>query len=215
VAAVTEIVSLATLKSYLQIPVVDTSYDSVLTDIFIPAAQRVIERELGIIVPRTIMAERHHGGTGLVMLRVLPVLYIINVEEGWGFYNWELTEQPVNSQPPVSIYAYSLDKPAEGYLTRRGPGNVCYPFVGGVDNIRVDYVAGRSEVPGSALLAALELIGVWFRQSQLRSSNQAMAGFDAVNEDFTRTSAITSINMGVPYYVLELLKPDRRRPLIA
>lgn len=207
--------TLAEVKSYLQIPTGDTTYDSIITTIFMPAAQKVCERELGIIVPRTILAERHSGGTPLLMLRVLPVLYIINVEEGWGFYNWELTEQPVNSQPPVSIYAYSLDRPAEGMLTRRGPGNVSYPFVWGYDNIRVDYVAGRSAVPADGLLAYMELIGVWFRQSQLRTTNQALAGFDAMNEDFTRTSAISSVNMGVPYYVLELLKSERRRPIIS
>jgi hypothetical protein len=214
-AGITEIMSLTTLKGYLQIPLADTTYDTVLSDIFMPAALSVCERELGVIVPRTIMAERHSGGTGLLMLRVLPALYIINVEEGWGFYNWELTEQPVNSQPPVSIYAYSLDRPEEGMLTRRGPGNVCYPFVGGVDNIRVDYVAGRSAVPSAALLAYPELIGVWFRQSQLRWNNQASASFDALNEDFTRTTALETISLGVPYYVLELLKPDRRRPIIS
>lgn len=213
--AVTAIVTLDDIKTYLQIPTDDTTYDSVLSSTFIPAAQEVIERELGVIVPRNIIAERHHGGSGAIWLRVLPVLYIANVEEGWGFYNWELTDQPVNSQPPVSIYAYSLDKPAEGMVTRRGPGNVNYPFQPGVDNIRVDYVAGRAEVPGSAFLAAQELIGVWFRQSQLRWGNQANSAFDALNEDFTRTSALETISLGVPYYVLELLKPHRRRPFIA
>lgn len=181
------------------------------------AAQKVIERELGYIVAKTITAERHNGGRSAIWLRELPVLYVSNVEEGWGYYDWELDDQQVNQIPALSIWAYSLDNAKEGHLTRRSAGSVNIPFVSGVNNIRVDYVVGRTEMPANAVLAFCELLAHWYRASQLRSSNQASAGFSPtaiVSQDFTRSTGITSINMGVPVEIIELLKDDRRRPII-
>jgi len=181
-----------------------------------PAAQKVIERELGHIVSKTIRAERHNGGHCEVWLRELPVLYVQNVEEGWGYYDWELDDQEVNSIPALSMWAYSLDQPEEGLVTRRSQGNVLVPFTPGRDNIRVDYVAGREEVPENAVLAFCELTAHWYRVSQLRTANQPGGAFqpNALNQDFTRSTGNTSINLGVPEEIIELLKPERRRPII-
>lgn len=214
---ITEISSLAEVKTYLRIPQANTTDDSILSTVFMPAAQKVIERELGHIIAKPISTEHHSGGKCEIFLRQLPVLYVQGVYEGWGYYNWDLDNQPVNTQPALSIWAYSLDIPAEGLVTRRGPGNVLYPFVHGVNNITVDYVVGRTEMPDNAVLAFLELVGHWYRTSQLRTGNQASAAFSpnaVISQDFTRSTGITSINMGVPIEILELLKPDRRRPII-
>lgn len=214
--AVTEIASLAQVKDYLRIPTGNTGDDTKLATVFMPAAQSVVERELGHIVSKQISAERHDGGKCEIWLRELPVLYVSNIEEGWGYYDWELEDQQVNSIPALSIWAYSLDIPAEGLVTRRGPGNVLYPFVHGRNNIRVDYTVGRTTIPDNAVLAFCELAGHWFRESQLRTANQVSTAFspNALNQDFTRSTGITSINMGIPDEIIELLKDGRRRPII-
>jgi hypothetical protein len=216
--AITELASLSQVREYLRIPAANTGDNDILTTVFMPAAQAVIERELGRIVAYKVNAERHDGGRGEIWLREIPVLYIENCEEGWGYYDWELDDQEVNSIPALSMWAYSLDIPDEGLLTRRSQGNVNIPFMAGRNNIRVDYVAGRVDMPTNAVLAFLELLAHWYRVSQLRSSNQsAGGGFQpsaVINNDFTRATGITSINMGVPMEILELLKPDRRRPIV-
>jgi len=193
------------------------SADDATLQMFTAAAQKVVERELGHIVKKTIRGERHHGHGHELWLRELPVLFVQNVEEGWGYFDQELDDQQVNSIPALSIWAYSLDNAKEGQVTRRGPGNVLVPWVRGHNNIRVDYVVGRTEMPDNAVLAFCELVAHWYRTTQLRTANEAGVGFQpnaVVNNDFTRSTGITSINMGVPSAILELLKPDRRRPII-
>lgn len=213
-AGVTEIASLATVKEYLQIPTGDTTYDDILTTVFIPAATAAIEREVGATVARPYV-ETYNGGSIAIFLRQLPVLYVQSVQEGWGYYNWEMDYQQVNSQPAVSLWAYSLDRPVDGMITRRGPGNVTTPFVPGISNIRVAYVAGRETIPANIVMAFLMLLSYWFRQSQLRTVNQATPGFDALDDSVTRSSGIQSITVGLPIAVIELLKGNRRRPFIA
>jgi len=214
--AITAIAELADVKTYLRIPQTNTIDDQVLTDVFMPAAQQVVEREIGHIVKKTIRGERYDGGGSEIYLRNLPVLYIENVQEGWGYYNWNLDDQEVNTQPALSIWAYSLDIPQEGLVSRRGPGNVLYPFVWGRNNIRVDYVVGREVMPQNAVLAFCELVGWWYRQSQLRTSVQPSAGFNPsmLDQNYSRTTGEESVNMGVPESIIELLKPNRRRPII-
>lgn len=212
--AVTEISSLAQVKEYLQIPTSDTTYDDVLSTVFIPAATDVIEREAGHIIAKQ-MVEFRDGGFPQLFLYDIPVLYIQSVQEGWGYYNWELDNQMVNTQPALSLWSYSLDRPKDGLLTRRGPGNVLVPFVQGVSNIRIAYTVGRETVPDNIRLAFLGLVAYWFQESQLRTSNQGQAGFDALSNDFTRSQGATSANMGIPTYIIALLKGNRRRPFIA
>lgn len=218
--AITEIASLETVKQYLRMPnPSQPSGDDSTLQILMSAAQVVCEREMGAIVARPVTAERHDGGKCEVWLRTLPVLFIENVQEGWGYYDWDLYDQTVNSIPALSIWAYSLDSPHQGLVTRRGPGNVLYPFVHGRNNIRIDYVAGRAEVPANAVLAFCELVSIWYRQSQLRMGGDAARAieglaYNALNQDFTRSTGDTSINLGVPDSIIEMLKPDRRRPII-
>lgn len=213
---ITQIASLATMKQYLRIPNPDSANgDDATITILMNAAQVAIEREVGHIVKKTIRAERHDGGKCEIWLRELPVLDIQNIEEGWGYYNWELDDQQVNTIPALSMWAYSLDDADEGIVTRRSAGNVAVPFVWGKKNIRVDYQVGRTTIPDNAVLAFLELTATWYRSSQLRAGNGAM-GFSAnggLNADSTRSTGISSINMGIPDDILELLKPDRRRPI--
>jgi hypothetical protein len=216
---ITEIADLPTVRNYLRISnPMQAAVDDAVLQVFMASATEVVERELGHIVAKNVTAERHDGGGCAIWLRELPVLYVTNVEEGWGYFNQELDDQLVNQQPALSIWAYSLDQASEGLITRRAAGNVMYPFVRGRNNIRVDYTVGRLTLPANAQLAFLELVGHWYRTSQLRTGNQASAAYSpnqVISQDFTRTTGLTSINMGVPLEVLELLKADRRRPIIS
>lgn len=218
--AITDIAPLATVKQYLRIPnPTQTSSDDATIQILMNAAQAAIEHEVGHITEKKIRGERHDGGGAELWLREFPVLYVENVEEGWGYYNWELDDQEVNTQPALSIWAYSVDRPEEGLVTRRGPGNVLYPFVSGRNNIRVDYVVGRLAVPDNALLAFCELVSIWYRQSQMRMGGTAARAeegmaYNALDQEFTRSTGETSINYGVPEAIIEMLKPNRRRPII-
>jgi hypothetical protein len=219
--AITEIASLSVVKQYLRIPVGQALADDSTITIMMRAAQEAVERELGHIVAKTIRAERHDGGKCEIWLRELPVLYVSNIEEGWGYYDQELDDQEVNQIPALSIWAYSLDDPKEGLVTRRSQGNVTIPFVIGRNNVRADYVVGRNEIPANAELAFCELVSFWYRNSQLRAaasvatpSGSGQTAFGAINADFTRSQGETSFNAGIPSGILELLKPDRRRPVI-
>lgn len=218
---VTEIATMAVVKQYLRIPSPSSpNGDDPVIQILMNAATRAIEREVGHIVPAEVTLERHDGGRPQIDLRELPVLYVRRVVEGWGYYDQDLDQQTVNAQPALSIWAYSLDIPEEGVLTRRGPGNVLYPFVHGRNNISVDYVAGCQAVPPGAEEAFLELVSIWYRQSQMKYDAGAGGGSSAVfnavdTNSFTRTTAVTSVNFGVPDAILEMLKDGRRRPIIA
>ena len=211
---ITEIASLATVKQFMRIP---NTNDDATIQILMAAAQEAIENETGHIVAKTIRADRYDGGTCELWLREKPVLYVQNVEEGWGYYDWELDDQQVNTITALSIWAYSLDNREEGLLTRRSAGNVLVPFVSGRNNIRVDYVVGRTDMPANAVLAFCTLVSIWYRETQLRMTANGGAEatvFNAQNEDFTRSQGETSVNLGIPLTIIEMLKSSRRRPIV-
>lgn len=211
---ITEIASLATVKQFMRIP---NTNDDATIQMLMNAAQDAIEHEVGHIVAKPIMADRYDGGSPEIWLREIPVLFVSNVEEGWGYYNWELDDQQVNSIPALSIWAYSLDNPAEGLITRRAAGNVLFPFVHGRNNVRVDYTVGRETLPANAVLAFCTLVSIWYRETQLRPTANGGGSaivFNAQNQDFTRSQGETSINLGVPVTIIEMLKDNRRRPVL-
>ncbi len=209
-----DVVSLQDVKVHLRSPMTNTSDDAALTG-FIWAADDVIVTECGDVVACQ-YDEFHSGGDVSIWLRNTPIIQVDNVEEGWGWYNWELNYQQVNTVPATNLFAYSIDGPKVGKITRRSAGNVSIPFMPGLDNIHVIYTAGRVSVPGSIRLAALELIAHWWQSSQLRAQmGSAMnSQYDTTDPDFTRSQAVTSINLGVPTRILELLKRYRHLPYI-
>lgn len=211
-ASITQVVSLAEVRTHLRYPVSNTADDDTIQNIFIPAATDVIRMECGDIVP-TIYDETYDGGNFEIWLRHRPVLEINNIEEGWGFTTYTLDYVQVNSLNATSMFAYSIDDAETGQITRRSAGNVNIRFMHGNQNIRVTYAAGRESVPAAVKLAALELIAHWWQNSQQRGSGQAFA-YDNTAEDFTRSTGISGYNAGVPYRILELLKPYRRMPFI-
>jgi hypothetical protein len=209
-----DVVSLSDVKQHLRIAPSNTNEDYSLQG-FIAAADDVIRAECGEVLPRH-YDEYYDGGGYNVYLRHRPVLSVENIEEGWGWFNWELDYQQVNTVPGGAMFAFSIDAPEVGRISRRSAGNVVIPFVAGIKNIRVMYTAGRDSIPGTIRLAALELVAHWWQASQLRSSATGGAGtYDAVEGPaYTRAPEFTDINYGVPYRILELLKPYRRLPII-
>lgn len=209
------LVSLAAVRQHLRYSATDTTDDAEL-QVYMNAADDVVRSECGDIVP-TAYDEYHDGGSCMIYVHHRPVLEVLNVEEGWGWWDYDLDYQQVNTIPAGALFAYSLDVPLLGGISRRSAGNVMIPFVPGVKNIRIQYVAGRKDVPGSAYLFELELIAYWWRNSQMRAMT-AMATTtqaQAVNADFTRAEGVSSINLGVPAGLMELLKGSRRPPVFA
>lgn len=210
----TDVVTLQDLKAHLRMPLTDTTDDMALMG-FIAAVDDVVIAECDDVLPRH-YDEYYDGGAYWIYLKHRPVISVENVEEGWGWINYELDYQQVNTVPAGSMFAYSIDSPSIGGITRRSAGNVQIPFVPGTKNIRVWYTAGRQSVPASIRLAALEIVAHWYQNSQLRSmaNSQTYSSYDAINEDWTRATGITSINAGLPQRVIELLKRHRRVPVI-
>jgi hypothetical protein len=156
----------------------------------------------------------------MMAVRHIPVLSVISVQEGWGFTNYELDYQQVNSVNATSMFAYSIDQPDMGQISRRSAGNVNIPFMRGEANIRVTYAAGRQEVPGSVKLATLELLAHYWQNRQQRGNGANMTGaesYDATDTDQPTSGAfggLIGIDVGLPVRVIELLRPYRHMPYI-
>ena len=210
------IISLDELRRHLRYPAADTQDDAAL-QFHIDAADEVMRKECGDNVPQQYL-ENYDGGYDAIYLNHKPVLSVENVREGWGFANYDLDFIEVDTLPGVtSMFAYSLDAPNVGMITRRTAGNINIKFMRGVSNIQVLYTAGRDPIPPVIKLAECELIAHWWTNSQMRTSGQATgSAFDAVNQDFPRSGAtlFTPINQGVPYRILEMIKVYRSEPII-
>jgi hypothetical protein len=218
---VTNIVTLQQAKSWLRYPNPSQAHaDDAAIQIVINAADEVIQYECDDILPHR-YNENYDGGSLYVHLRHLPVLSVENVQEGWGWITYDLDYVEVNSSPPsFSMFAYSIDNPESGIISRRSAGNVQIPFRPGSSNIQVQYTTGTQTIPGTIIHAELELIAHWWQNSQLRAVAVAGAniGYDAVSGSaYTRDTEMgnQNLNIGVPYRILEQLKPRRHMPFFA
>ncbi len=208
----TQVVSLPMVRQYLRYPAANTADDMMLSEVFIPACTDAITSLCGDVVP-TEYDEYYDGGDMSVWLRNLPVLSVENVNEGWGWIDYDLDYVQVNTIPADSLFAFSIDDPDIGQISRRSAGNVNIPFMPGSGNIRVTYTAGREGVPGGIYLAALELIAIWWQNSQQRAAPGVNA-FSAIDETSTRSTGITLLNFGVPYAIVQMIRRYRKMPVI-
>jgi hypothetical protein len=214
----TQVVSLADVRAHLRMSPGYTDDDYMLQNIFIPAAQDALEGITGYTVPAQ-FDEYYDGGHYSIWLRNTPLLSVELVEEGWGFTNYELSYQQVNSQSAVDMYAYSIDDYESGEITRRTAGNVNTEFIPGDGNIHVVYTAGRQNTPGTVYLAALELVSYWYRNAEQRGdtgsgSNAANMQFSMSNTDFTRSQGVEAMYGGIPYGIIFLIRRHMRTPVI-
>lgn len=211
------VVTLDEVRRHLRFPPADTVDDASL-QVHIDAADEVMRKETGANIP-TEHDEYYDGGNTAIYLINKPILSVELVEEGWGFANFTLDYVQVNSPPSsMSMYSYSIDDMETGIISRRTAGSINIPFMRGVSNIRINYTSGRNPIPAVIRLAELELIAHWWQNSQQRAA--AASGqytYDSVNQDFPRSglgAGLISINQGVPWRILEMIKPYRSEPII-
>jgi hypothetical protein len=209
-----DVVSLEQVREQLRFADTYTDDDDMLENIYIPAANEVVRRECGDIIPQT-YDEFYCGGTPSIKLRHSPILRVLLVEEDRGFVIDRLVEQPPTTTEIGTYYAFSIDYPKSGIITRRGPNNNAFPFwpVNG-ECVHVIYVAGKADVPGNVVMVALQIIAYWYRAFE-----QQQTGTDpyaALNDDFPESgdNIATPAQYGVPAYLLELLRASAREPVI-
>lgn len=215
------LVSLTDIKTHLRYPnPSQASPDDAALQRFLNAADEVLQYECDETLPRT-YTERHDGGDYTLFTYHRPLISVRNIEEGWGWINFELDFQDANTAPEnTTLWGYSIDSPENGQISRRSVASVPIPFMPGEANIVVTYVAGHSPLPATIVLACLELISHWWQNSQLRA---AVVGGANVAYDATQGTAYTrdteagvqNLNIGVPYRILEMIKSHRHMPFIA
>jgi hypothetical protein len=209
----TDVVTLNQIREWLQFSDSFTGHDNLLSDLFIPAATAVINRECDDVIPIT-YDEYYDGGDYSIWLRHTPILSVQLVEEGWGFTNYALTEIEVNSESMPTMFAFSIDLPDSGKISRRSGGNVNIPFISGESNVHVIYQTGFADIPGGVQMVALQMIQYWYRGFiQDQAANDPYATLDT---DFPHSGndIYTPQNQGVPEALIEALKPWRRGPII-
>lgn len=140
--AVTDIVTVAEVKTHLNISASDTSQDTELAA-FIEAVTPVVEHITGPVVARQVV-EKHDGGCEAIVLRQPPVVSVTSV-----------TEDGVT----VAASDYTLSDAGVLYRTSR-------VWLYGRGKVQVTYQAGRSAVPASIALAAKELVRINWRPQQ-------------------------------------------------
>lgn len=213
------IASLADVKTHLRFSNPTQPHpDDPIVQGLIDSATGVIEYHCDDVLPH-LHDEYYDGGDTSVFVRHKPILSVENVEEGWGYINFELDYVEVNSPPPYSMFAYSIDNYETGEISRRSAGNIVIPYRAGQANIRVQYQSGRQVVPPVLVLALKTLVGHWWRNEELRSlaSDGAYQQYDVTTQSFafSRETSTTSVWFGVPASIIDMIQSERRAPIIA
>lgn len=215
------IASLADVKAHLRYPNPgQPNADDNALQGFIDAADACIRFECDDVLP-TLHSERHDGGGFKIYTHHRPILEVKNIEEGWGWRVFELDYQDANQDPSdTTMFGYSVNNFETGEIGRRSVASVPIPFIPGEKNIFIQYVAGFQTAPANIVLALKELVTHWWQNSQLRGATMAGANltYDSVQGTvYTRDteSGVQNMNIGIPYRILELIKANRRMPIIA
>ena len=199
VAAALDLVSLADLKIDLRISPTDFTYDSQLRR-WIKAAQAAIERITGPILPQT-KSYSVDGGGPILVLPYRWVSSITSVVETIGVVNYTLTEQPLGFS--VNNYGYTWDRTVNK-ITRRGAAGAAIPFVVGVGNVNVTYVAGMQVIPEDIQLGANALVKHLFRKGNTPVKSLLRSASDS--------EVMVLPNYYMPNEVLELITPYALSP---
>lgn len=217
------IITLQQAKEWLRYPnpSAASSDDSAIQSV-IDAAQQILESKVGVTVP-ALFDELYTPSGSKLWLRNTPVLEIVEVFESWQIVNFELDLQASTTGPTIAngvsdgataaskMWAYSLDEPVTGEVTRRGPANIPLPFYPSDRGIRVVYRAGRNPITPAIILAAKELVAHIWQNAELRAV-ATTAGF----LQYDATEAITrdvpggaqAFWVGVPQRIIGLLESE-------
>jgi len=158
-----QLIPLDDIKAHLNKDIAIHDDDDELLD-WIDAARYVIEREIGPVLPRTVM-ETHWHNTATpyagIHLRQGPVISVTSVTERWG----------VGDSRTLAAWNDVANGDNEYWLddarTIRRVANGNRATFG--QQVTVTYVAGRYPVPTNAKMAVAELISHLWRASQLAS----------------------------------------------
>lgn len=210
----TDVVTLDQVRAHLQFPDSYTDADDELSTLYIPAATEALRALCGDVIP-TVYEEYQDGGDYSIWTRHTPILSVQLVEEGWGFTDYTLTEVQVNSASMPTMFAFSIDMPNSGKISRRSGGNVNIPFIRGVGNVHLIYETGLACIPADIQLAAVQLIAFWWRafeQDQAANDPYATLGGEYA---FGRSGATTTTrNFGAPAWLILMLSNYRKDPII-
>jgi uncharacterized phiE125 gp8 family phage protein len=183
------IASLADAKLHLN---KQNTADDVEIQDFMDAAQAVITREVGDVVPTSYTETVDIDGCRLVLTQ-RPVLSVTSL------YVYYSAAAKILLDPST----YRIDNPA-GIIERTGAGGYPIPFTGQGDQADVVYIAGRTgAVPANIRLAYLELTAHLWRNSQ-QGRNRRVRG-PGPEDDM----ATVGLGFSIPNRVRELLGPKR------
>ena len=190
------IVSLEEVKHHLNKSLDVHDDDEELRD-WIDATRWVIENIKGVVVPRTFV-EYHDGGGRQITLRRGPVISVAEVRLAWGPGDVRVLTAEADDMVGATVDQYLLHPQTRRLLHRNGGWTMRWPY--GQQNIRATYRAGRIVPEDNIRQASKELIGHFWRQSQLATGNTRPRA-DAPDP--------TSMAYGVPNRVRELLGTKR------
>lgn len=160
------LVSLVEAKRHLNKDLAVTTDDDEIRD-WIDATTYLIENRVGPIVPRTVTDILSGHGSSLT-LRTGPVLSITSITETWGPGDI----RTLTAELPAGPYGdndYTVDLRSRIIFRRSGGTRITFPY--GSANITVTYRVGRTPTPQNVRMAALELVGHYWRASQLASGS--------------------------------------------
>jgi hypothetical protein len=163
---------------------------------FIAAATPIMEDLIG---PVNTHVETYDGGSTQIGLLYPPVMSVTTVIESAGSnYQRTLTLQNLFTTSSTDAYGYTVDL-TTGVLTRRAAG-VAVPFLRGLRNIQVTYIAGRV-MAGNHLLACRRLVKhLW--QSEQQNYSPGLTSPEAIG--------LTPSGFAVPRAVIELCADSTR-----
>lgn len=153
--AATPIITLDDAKDFLGIT--NNTSNTEITDVIAAASQMIVNRIGHVLQPGSSVDEWHDGGSERIVLRnQSPIQSVTAVTENYGSITYTLTQVTLDSGASGVAFGYTVDLD-EGLLVRRASG-VAIPFMGGVRNIHVTYVAGYASAPADIQYACKVLV---------------------------------------------------------
>lgn len=229
----TSILSLSDAKTWLRYSSpTSASSDDASIQIVIDAVNAMLEYRVGVIVPRLFTEYYSPDGSAKIWLRNPPVIEIAEIVENWGPVSFDLSQQQPTTgpiiygsgsapslKPATDLWAYSIDVPEIGEISRRGPMNTLMPFFAGDRGVQVTYRAGRDPISPALLLAARSLLAhIWSNEEQrsmtLSGSNIA---YDAVTGVASmRPDTAPALWAGIPNRIIQMIESEAAKlPAIA
>ncbi len=188
------LVSLADVKTHLNIPATNTTHDDELRG-FLASVTDVIEDIVGVVARRTFVETYSGRGEPAILLRRRPVVSVTSVVESGVTVppaDYSVTEAGVLTR----VTAYSAGR-----------------WTPGVDNLLVTYVAGRPSTPPSVLDGAKELIRINWRPQQ--GGNYSVFGGGRSDDSGQTGQGEIRLGFFIPNTVMQRLQPSGRGPHVA